>query len=137
MDRSSLDTGAVHHITLTVSDIGRSAEFYTNVLGFQVVAEFGPRVALTNGSVLLVLTPPPDPAKALANDRFDENRIGLDHVSLAVRDKAALEKAAVLLDGHGISHGELKDLGPGFAIHVMAVRDPDNIQLELTAPYPG
>lgn len=137
MNQPSLETGAVHHITLTVSDIKHSTEFYRNVLGFQMVVEFEPRVALTNGSILLVLTPPPDPTRAISNDRFDENRIGLDHVSLLVRDKAALEAAARLLDERGVSHGQLKDLGPGFAIYVMAVRDPDNIQLELTAPYPA
>ena len=136
MNLSSLGTGAVHHVTLTVSDVKRSTEFYRNVLGFQMIVEFEPRVALTNGSVLLVLTPPPDPARAIAGDRFDENRIGLDHVSLLVRDKAALEAAAGLLDERGVSHGQIKDLGPGFAIYVMALRDPDNIQLELTAPYP-
>jgi len=136
LNLSSLGTGAVHHVTLTVSDVKRSTEFYRNVLGFQMIVEFEPRVALTNGSVLLVLTPPPDPARAIAGDRFDENRIGLDHVSLLVRDKAALEAAAGLLDERGVSHGQIKDLGPGFAIYVMALRDPDNIQLELTAPYP-
>lgn len=134
---SNLETGAVHHITLTVTDMARSEDFYTRLMGFQKIVEFGERVALTNGGVLLVLSPPPDPAKALPNDRFDENRVGLDHVSLAVEDKAALEAAAKFLDENGVSRGEIKDLGEGFAIYVMAVRDPDNIQLELTAPYPG
>lgn len=135
--KNNINTGAVHHLTLTVSDIKRSTEFYTSHLGFQVVTEFDHRIALSNGQVLLVLTPPPDPARAIPNDVFNENRIGLDHVSLAVKDKAELEAAALFLDERGVSHGEIKDLGPGFAIYVMAVRDPDNIQLELTATYPG
>ena len=133
---SNVNTGGIHHLVLTVRDIKRSTEFYTNHLGFQVAVEFEPRIGLANGSLLLVLTPPPDPAKAIPADKFDENRIGLDHVSLAVADKAALEQAAAYFDEHGVVHGEIKDLGPGFAIYVMAVRDPDNIQLELTAPYP-
>ena len=130
-----VNTGAVHHVTLTVSDIKRSAEFYTSYLGFKVVAEFEPRVALSNGSLLLVLTPPLDPAQAISKDRFNENRIGLDHVSFGVGGLAELEEAAAFLDGSGVTRGEIRDLGPGFGIHVMAVRDPDNIQLELTAPY--
>lgn len=130
-----ISTGVVHHVTLTVSDVKRSAAFYTDLLGFQVAVEFEPRIALSNGKLLLVLTPPPDPAKAIPGDRFDENRIGLDHISLAVEDLAGLEAAAALLDENGVTRGEIKDLGPGFGIHVMAVRDPDNIQLELTAPY--
>jgi catechol 2,3-dioxygenase-like lactoylglutathione lyase family enzyme len=130
-----VSTGAVHHVTLTVSDIRRSTEFYTCFLGFRVVVEFEPRIALSNGSLLLVLTPPPDPAKAIPGDRFNENRIGLDHVSFSVGSLAELEETAVFLDENGITHGEIHDLGPGFGIYVMAVRDPDNIQLELTAPY--
>lgn len=133
----NIKTGAVHHMTLTVTDVARSTDFYTRFMGFQKVVEFGERVALTNGGVLLVVGPAPDPSKAIADDRFDENRVGLDHVSLAVADKAALEAAAEFLDEHGVDHGEIKDLGEGFAIFVMAVRDPDNIQLELTAPYPA
>lgn len=43
--------------------------------------------------------------------------------------------ATAYLDAQGVSRGEIKDLGSGFGIYVMTVRDPDNIQLELTAPY--
>ena len=128
-------TGAFHHVTLTVSDVKRSTEFYTNYLGFQVAVEFDPRVALVNGGTLLALGPAPDPAQAITGDQFNENRIGLDHISLAVDSLQDLEAAAEFFDEHGIDHGEIRDLGPGFAIQVMAVRNPDNIQLELTAPY--
>jgi len=69
------------------------------------------------------------------DDAFNENRIGLDHLSLSVSTLEDLEAAAMFYDKHEIDHGEIKDLGPGFAIHVMAVRDPGNIQLELTASY--
>ncbi|UCC52668.1 MAG: VOC family protein [Anaerolineaceae bacterium] len=132
---NSIGTGGVHHIALTVGDIKRSTEFYTRYLGFQVVVEFDPRIALSNGSLLLVLTPPPDPSQAVKDDRFNENRIGLDHVSLSVASLVELEAAAAFLDEHGVTRGEIKDLGEGFAIYVMVIRDPDNIQLELTAPY--
>ena len=132
---NSISTGGVHHIALTVSDIKRSTEFYTQFMGFQVAVEFEPRIALSNGSLLLVLTPPPDPAQAIANDRLNENRIGLDHLSLSVGSRDELEATADLLAKHDVSHGEIRDLGPGFGIYVMALRDPDNIQLELTAPH--
>ena len=87
---NSIGTGGVHHMTLTVRDVKRSTEFYTRFLGFQVVVEFDPRVALSNGSLLLVLTPPPDLSQAVKDDRFNENRIGLDHVSLSVAGLAEL-----------------------------------------------
>lgn len=131
-------TGGVHHVTLTVTNPQRSVDFYTRYLGFDHVVDFGEaRVLLSNGSLLLALGPAPDAAQAIEDDRFNENRIGLDHVSLSVGSRDELEAAASFLDENGVEHGEIKDLGEGFGIYVMAVRDPDNIQLELTAPYPG
>ena len=88
---------------------------------------------MSNGSLLLALTPPPDPSQAIADDRFNENRIGLDHVSLSVASMADLEAAVKLLDAHGVQHGPINPLTP-FGIAILALRDPDNIQIELTAP---
>jgi catechol 2,3-dioxygenase-like lactoylglutathione lyase family enzyme len=82
----------------------------------------------------MALSPPPDPSQAVANDRFNENRVGLDHVSFAVESFEELERAAELLDKQGVERGEITDLTP-FGIYIMAFRDPDNVQLELTAPY--
>jgi glyoxylase I family protein len=132
---TTLATGSVHHFTLTVTNVQRSVEFYTGLLGFQVVMALGPRCLLSNGSVILALTPPPDPARALQGDRFNENRVGLDHISLNVARHADLEVAVRLFDDQGVGHGEIKDLGADLGLYVLAFRDPDNIQLELTAPY--
>lgn len=132
---NSITTSVVHHVTLTVTDVERSTGFYTGLLGFQLAMMFGPRAILSNGQLVLALTPPPDPAQAPTNDQFNENRVGLDHISLAVEDRTVLETAAALFDAQGVSHGEIKDLGSDLAIYVLAFRDPDNIQLELTAPY--
>ena len=131
---TTITTGPVHHIALTVSDVPRAENFYTTLLGFERIAEFGPRVLLSNGSLVLALTPPPDPAQAIEGDRFNENRIGMDHLSLAVDSRADLEAAVALLDEHGVNRGEIADLEP-FQIYILAFRDPDNIQIELTAPY--
>jgi catechol 2,3-dioxygenase-like lactoylglutathione lyase family enzyme len=130
-----ISTQGVHHVTLTVADVARSVQFYSKLFNFQKVAEFGPRAIMSNGSVLLVLTPPPDPSQALPNDRFNENRIGLDHVSFSVASMADLEAALKVLDTHDIQHGDIAPLAP-FGIAILAMRDPDNIQIELTAPLP-
>ena len=130
----SIPTGAVNHVTLTVTDRDRAREFYTSVLGFQFIMEFGPKYLLNNGSVILALNLSPEPVRAIPDDRFDENRVGLDHVSFNVGSHEVLEQAAHLLDERGVSRGEIKDLAD-LGIYVMAFRDPDNIQLELTAPH--
>jgi catechol 2,3-dioxygenase-like lactoylglutathione lyase family enzyme len=130
-----ISTGFVHHLTLTVTDLGRSVEFYTSLLGFQVAAELSPtRFLLSNGSALIAITLPPDPARAVSDDEFNENRVGLDHVSFNVGSRAELDHAIEVFDQHNVYHGEVKDLGEGIGICVLAFRDPDNIQIELTAP---
>ena len=125
---SHIATGAVHHLTLTVGDVGRAYDFYSEVLGFQKVADYGPRILAHNGSFLLALAP------ATGDHGFDETQTGLDHLSLAVPDRNELERAAGILDQRGISHGEIVDLAD-FKLYVMMLRDPDNIQIELTAPH--
>ena len=130
---SQLSLGGIHHLAITVTDVDRSLDFYTNILGFEVAVEFRPRIMLSNGEVVLVLTPPTDPSLAPAVDRFSEHRIGLDHLSFNVGSHDELEAAARLLDEHGVERGEIRPL-EGFGIYVMAFRDPDNVQLELTAP---
>jgi glyoxylase I family protein len=130
---NTITTGAIQHVALTVSDVARSAQFYTELLGFQKLMELGPRILLGNGSLIVGLTPPPDPSQAIQGDRFNENRLGLDHLSFSVASRSDLLDAVRLLDEHGVQHGEVTDLD-GLGISILAFRDPDNIQIELTAP---
>jgi catechol 2,3-dioxygenase-like lactoylglutathione lyase family enzyme len=129
---SPIAPGAVHHIALTVTDVARSRDFYANVVGMQIVATIEPKVFLSNGSMLLALGPAP--RQAISGDRFNEDRVGLDHISFSVGSRADLEQIAKHLDANAVSRGDILDLA-GFQIYVLAFRDPDNIQLEFTAPY--
>ena len=131
---ATISTGTVNHLTLTVTDLDRAREFYTGILGFQFLMDYGPKRLLSNGSVILALNLSPDPARAIAEDRFDENRVGLDHVSFNVSSREALEEAVRIFDECNVSHGEIKDLAD-LGMYVLAFRDPDNIQLEMTAPH--
>ncbi|HEX9117926.1 MAG TPA: VOC family protein [Anaerolineae bacterium] len=128
-----IKTGGADHAALTVTDVARSVRFYTDLLGFQQVADLGWRVLLHNGSFILAVGRPPDPSRAVAGDRFDENRVGLDHLSLSVGGQAELEAARRTLTAAGVPYGEIEDLGGG--LHAFALRDPDNIQIELSAAY--
>lgn len=129
-----ITTRHVHHLRLTVTDVPRSVEFYTQVLNFDVVGQFGVSTLISNGEMVLGLGPSSDPSKAIPDDRFDENRVGLDHLSFAVGSRDELEKAMRLLDDRSLPHGEMSDLGEEIGFYILAFRDPDNIQLELTAP---
>lgn len=45
-----------------------------------------------------------------------------------------MEQAARILDEYGVPRGEIKDFGDLY-LYVLAFRDPDNVQLEQTAPH--
>ena len=128
-----------HHIRLTVTDIDMSRAFYDDLFGLPVAfevpddADEATREALAFlfggviyqfGSSLLGLRP-------VANDRFDEDRTGLDHLSFGVKSLADLEEAVTTLDARGVYHSGIKDVG---VAHLLEFRDPDNIALELWAP---
>ncbi|MCC3326141.1 MULTISPECIES: VOC family protein [Nocardia] len=139
-----IETTGTHHIRLTVTDITRSRAFYQDVLGFPIAAEspgspddpavrtdpmrlFGGVVFQANG-MLLGLRP-----VAAATDRFDSERVGLDHLSFAVPARDDLVAAAARLAEAGIEHGEIKEMAD-FGIAILSFSDPDGIHLELTAP---
>jgi glyoxylase I family protein len=137
-----LPTGDIHHLRLTVTDVQRSRQFYTTLLGFEVIAESpGPDdpaaaeifkvlfggVVMSRGSLVLGLRP-----MAPSGDRFDPDRVGLDHLSFGVPGHGDLEQALRLFDENGVRHGEIASL-PAFGIEVLSFEDPDGVQLELTA----
>ncbi len=81
----------------------------------------------------LGLTPLSEPAQAITGDAFNENRVSLGHLSPSVASMADLEAALALFEARGVPHGEINSLTP-FGIALLALRDPGNIQVELTAP---
>ena len=136
-------TGPIHHLRLTVTDLERSRQFYTGLLGFDVAVESPPDddpaaaeifkilfggIVMVRGTLLMGLRP-----MAAAGDRFDADRVGLDHLSFSVDSRAELERAAELLDEAGLPHGQITSLA-SFGIDVLSFEDPDGVQLELTAP---
>ncbi len=136
-------TGDIHHLRLTVTDLERSREFYTSLLGFQVIVESPPAddpaaaeafkilfggVVMARGNLIMGLRP-----MAPSGDRFSPDRVGLDHLSFNVAGRADLEQAARLFDERGVARGEITAL-TSFGIDVLPFEDPDGVQLELTAP---
>ena len=138
-----IPAGPIHHLRLTVTDLERSRRFYTGLLGFDVAVESPPDddpaaaetfkvlfggIVMIRGNLLMGLRP-----MAAASDRFDPDRVGLDHLSFGVASRADLDRAAALFDERGVAHGEITTL-PSFGIDVLPFEDPDGMQLELTAP---
>ena len=133
---------SVHHVTVRVQDPEASRRFFT-ALGFQTAdlpvpaqmsrtwrgaPESGVLIAIPVGSSYLVLAPPL--AGAPEQDRFDERRIGVDHVALNVDGTAELETLVARLGELGVSTAGVETdevLGREY----VCFRDPDNMQWEF------
>ncbi|SNS19804.1 VOC family protein [Rhodococcoides kyotonense] len=131
-----------HHVRVTVSDIDVSRKFYDDVFGFDVAFEWDPNadeetkksLAFLFGGVIYQFGGGMFGLRPVApgQDRFDEDRTGLDHLSFAVETHQDLLDAVTTLDDLGIEHEPIKPIGSGLAI--VEFRDPDNIALEISGP---
>jgi glyoxylase I family protein len=121
------------HVALTVSELSVSVPWYQTLLGSEPVLDedtgpFRHVVFAMPGGTLLGLHQFPE---GTGGDRFDERRIGLDHLSFACANRGELQDWQQRLDDLGIAHGGIKDAGYGSGL---SFRDPDNIALEFFAP---
>lgn len=124
----TLQIRGIHHIVLTVSDPAKSVEFYERILG--VKSDWGNETVfcIPCGSFLLCLQRPPK--QGLPNDRFDENRPGLDHVGFSVESHKELENLLRVLKELNVSTAGI-EFDPDGRSDYVCFRDPDNIQVEF------
>ena len=127
------------HVRLTVTDIARSRAFYDRVFGLPVAFELPEdaddvtreQLSFLFGGVIYRLGDSLFGLRPVAQDRFDEDRVGLDHLSFSLPGRDDIDAAAAQLDDLGVAHSGVKDIGAGY---ILEFRDPDNIALELFAP---
>lgn len=128
-----MQTTGLNHVILTVSDTERSRAFYGDLLGFPVTVigeDPDKSFFFACGGVQFFFFPSRQP---LPNDRFNEFRIGLDHLSFTAPSKEALQELTDELIAAGIETKGVEQFGPTGNWYV-AFRDPDNIQLESWLP---
>jgi glyoxylase I family protein len=123
----------VSHISLSVTDLDRSLEFYRDLLGAPLLFEGFPDGEVTfPGRIACVLLGivglDLQQHDANEGERFDPSRAGLDHLALAVNAYAELEAWMSKLDEAGVAHSPIRQTGPAFMFDFC---DPDGIQLEF------
>jgi glyoxylase I family protein len=122
----------IAHVELSVSDLDRSVAWYCRLLGARDV--FRNRNVDRAFSACAILEPASRMVLAFTQhdvregSQFTPRRVGLDHLSFAVPDRAALDAWQARLDELGIEHDAIDD--QGFAV-ALNLRDPDGIALEF------
>lgn len=122
----------ISHVDLSVTDLAASEAWYRELLG--MVPLFGGRNEDRGYTVSYLMEPKSAVVIGLEQHDenpgtpFDERRVGLDHLSFAVADRAALDGWLARLDERGIPHSGITE-EPMW--DVLVLRDPDNVQLEF------
>jgi glyoxylase I family protein len=122
----------VHHVTLTVTDIDRSAAWYRDVLGFvdrlryrndKVGADYQVLAHPQMAGTTLTLRQP----DRSSSQPFDEGNTGMDHVAFRVGDQESFASWRTHLGHRDVpcSVTVLPELS------ILVLRDPDHIQIEL------
>ena len=123
-----METSGLNHIIMTIKDVKISQAFYNDLLGFETKTIADGFFFMTGGIAIFFFSsnhPIPD-------DRFNEFRIGLDHLSFTAPSEAALQSFAEHLQAAGVETQGVETYHTGNKY--VAFRDPDNIQLEYWLP---
>jgi glyoxylase I family protein len=130
MEIDSMNLLGMHHVAVICSDYGRSKDFYSRILGLEVVSEVFREargshkldLRLPDGTQIELFSfpdPPPRPSYPEA--------CGLRHLAFAVPD---LDAAVAHLQGHGVAVEPVRvDQSTGRRFTFFA--DPDGLPLEL------
>jgi glyoxylase I family protein len=127
---------AISHAAVTVSDLARSTQWYTALIGSDPVLDedeakgaYHHTVWALPGGQLFGIHAHVGAGKAA----FDEHSVGLDHLAFTCATRAELEGWETRLDALAIAHSAIDDQHYGSGL---SFRDPDGIALEFFAP-PG
>jgi catechol-2,3-dioxygenase len=130
------DFPAISHAAVTVSDLGRSTQWYSALFGSDPVLDedeakggYHHTVWALGGGQLFGIHTHQSPGAG----SFDETSVGLDHLAFTCGTRAELEQWTARLDELGVAHNGIDDQRYGSGV---SFRDPDGIALEFFAP-PG
>lgn len=123
-----METSGLNHIIMTIKDVKISQAFWGDLLGFEI-QPIADGFFFRTGNVAIFFFPSSHP---IPGDRFNEFRIGLDHLSFTAPSEAALQSLAKQLQAAGVDTKGVETYHTGNKY--VAFRDPDNIQLEYWLP---
>ncbi len=113
----TLSVKSVNHVTLSVTDIERSRQFYQDLFGAPVVSKQAGGINIGMG-----------PVSFLGLYKMGQAAPSIHHVCLAV--EGGVETAAPFLEKHGVKP-QIRDRD---GVKELYFRDPDNLMIQLQDP---
>jgi catechol-2,3-dioxygenase len=115
----------VDHIVFRVADLGRTERFYTVLLG-QPPHRTSDSVMYQVGDSRLFFTL----CSVNSSERYDKERVGLNHIAFGVRTPVELTEIQKQLDSAGIPHSGIKKDRYGQKDFIW-LDDPDGVRVEF------
>lgn len=120
----------IHHIAIICSNYCKSLDFYTRILGLEVIAEhyrserhsYKTDLALNNDYVIELFSFP-NPPKRVSHPEA----AGLRHLAFETDD---LDEAISFLDANGIEHEDIR-IDEYTSKRFVFLKDPDGLPIEL------
>ena len=124
------DIEGIHHVALTVADVGVSVRWYIDVLGLVELfrEESDERRACVMRSAAGGFSIGVVEHRGGPERPFDPTRQGLDHLAFTVASREDLDAWVERLDAAGVAHSGVIDVPPGA---ILNFKDPDGIALAL------
>ncbi len=127
-----MEVNGIAHIFLTASNFERSREFYRKLLpflGMKPVIDGDTTFYCVGGRTAVGINAP---ASEHAGAAFEQNRVGLHHLSFRARERADVDELHGFLCSLGVTiiRAPREDQwAPGY--YSLLFQDPDGIRLEL------
>jgi catechol 2,3-dioxygenase len=120
-------TSSIGHVHLKVSDLNRSLDFYTKVLGFEITQRYGSSAAFVSAGGYhhhIGL----NTWNSLGSDPAPDRAPGLYHLAIVFPSRKDLAAALQNIIDHGVNVDGASDHGVSEAIYF---RDPDSNGIEI------
>jgi catechol 2,3-dioxygenase-like lactoylglutathione lyase family enzyme len=124
----NINTSGVHHVALRVTNLERAKKFYCDTLGFKHLMDAENLTLFLAGGTAFGLRGPSE--ETPRNDKFNPNRVGVDHIALACSDETELQRVADALKAAGIENTGAK-MDETLGKRYVAFKDPDRIAWEF------
>ena len=125
-------TSGFNHVGLSVTDLDRSTEFFTQTLGWRLTGrdEDYPATFMTDGEMFLTLWRVNDPDTAVKFDR--KNNVGLHHLAISVASFDILDELYERVKTvEGVVIEFPPELAYGGPTKHMMIREPSGNRLEF------
>jgi glyoxylase I family protein len=118
----------IAHVTLTVSDVLATKQFYEDLFETEFPMDDDKSFSLKKVGIPCWFVQ----WKTKTSDKFDEKKVGLDHIAFKLQTLEALNEVVSKLKTMNVETAGLQRFSGKYPY--VAFRDPDNIQTEFFIP---